>query len=96
MKAVADYVHSKGLKLGIYSSPGPWTCGRYTATYQHEKQDAEMFAKWGIEEVQFEDDNIAANGERAKRYFAKLLTGSTTSKGNSGERLTRTLNALLK
>jgi len=54
MKALADYVHSKGLKLGIYSSPGPWTCGRYTASYQHEKQDAEMFAKWGIDYLKYD------------------------------------------
>jgi alpha-galactosidase len=40
MKAIADYVHSKGLKLGIYSSPGPTTCGNYTGSYGHEEQDA--------------------------------------------------------
>src|SRR5580698_7599931 len=36
MKALADYVHSKGLKLGIYSSPGPTTCAKYKGSYQHE------------------------------------------------------------
>ncbi len=40
MKALADYVHSKGLKLGIYSSPGPRTCAGYPASYGHEEQDA--------------------------------------------------------
>ncbi len=40
MKALADYVHSKGLKLGIYSSPGPKTCAGYEGSYQHEAQDA--------------------------------------------------------
>jgi alpha-galactosidase len=49
MKALADYVHSKGLKLGIYSSPGPRTCGGYEGSYRHEEQDAQTWAKWGID-----------------------------------------------
>ena len=54
MKALADYVHSKGLKLGIYTSPGPRTCGAYPGTYGHEKQDAETFAAWGIDYVKYD------------------------------------------
>ena len=46
MKALADYVHSKGLKLGIYSSPGPRTCAGYPASYGREEQDATRFADW--------------------------------------------------
>ena len=49
MKALADYVHSKGLKLGIYSSPGSRTCGGFEGSYQHEEQDARTYAKWGID-----------------------------------------------
>jgi alpha-galactosidase len=49
MKATADYVHSKGLKIGIYSSPGPKTCAGFEASYQHEVQDANTYAKWGID-----------------------------------------------
>jgi alpha-galactosidase len=49
MKALADYVHSKGLKLGIYSSPGPKTCAGFEASYKHEDQDAATYAKWGID-----------------------------------------------
>jgi alpha-galactosidase len=40
MKALGDYVHSKGLKLGIYSSPGPKTCAGYEGSFCHEEQDA--------------------------------------------------------
>ncbi|SPE39857.1 Alpha-galactosidase (fragment) [Candidatus Sulfopaludibacter sp. SbA3] len=47
MKALADYVHSKGLRLGIYSSPGPNTCAGYEGTYGHEEQDAKTWAAWG-------------------------------------------------
>jgi alpha-galactosidase len=54
MKALADYVHSKGLKLGIYSSPGPTTCAGFTASYQHEDQDAATYAKWGIDYLKYD------------------------------------------
>jgi alpha-galactosidase len=54
MKALADYVHSKGLKLGIYSSPGPRTCGSYPASYGHEAQDANTFASWGIDYLKYD------------------------------------------
>jgi alpha-galactosidase len=54
MKALADYVHSKGLKIGIYSSPGPRTCGGYPASYGHEEQDAKMFAEWGIDYLKYD------------------------------------------
>ena len=54
MKALADYVHSKGLKLGIYSSPGPRTCGGYPASYGHEAQDAKTFAAWGIDYLKYD------------------------------------------
>lgn len=54
MKALADYVHSKGLKLGIYSSPGPKTCAGYEGSYQHEEQDAKTFAAWGIDYLKYD------------------------------------------
>jgi alpha-galactosidase len=54
MKALADYVHSKGLKLGIYSSPGPNTCAGYEGTYQHEAQDAKTYAAWGIDYLKYD------------------------------------------
>ena len=54
MKALADYVHSKGLKLGIYSSPGPNTCAGYEGTYAHEEQDAKTFAQWGIDYLKYD------------------------------------------
>jgi alpha-galactosidase len=54
MKALADYVHSKGLKLGIYSSPGPRTCAGYPGSYGHEVQDAKTWASWGIDYVKYD------------------------------------------
>jgi alpha-galactosidase len=55
MKALADYVHSKGLKIGIYTSPGPKACGKSEGSYGHEEQDAKMFAAWGIDYVKYPD-----------------------------------------
>ena len=54
MKALSAYVHSKGLKLGIYSSPGPKTCAGYMGSYQHEEQDAKQFAAWGIDYLKYD------------------------------------------
>lgn len=54
MKALADYVHSKGLKIGIYSGPGPKTCAGYAGSYQHEDQDAKMYAEWGIDYLKYD------------------------------------------
>jgi alpha-galactosidase len=54
MKALADYVHSKGLKLGIYSSPGPNTCEGYEGSYGHEEQDARTYAAWGIDYLKYD------------------------------------------
>jgi len=54
MKALADYVHSKGLKIGIYSSPGPFTCAGYEASYNHEVQDAKQYANWGFDYLKYD------------------------------------------
>jgi alpha-galactosidase len=54
MKALAGYVHSKGLKIGIYSSPGPKTCAGYAGSYGHVQQDADTYAKWGIDYLKYD------------------------------------------
>src|SRR5438309_3087037 len=54
MKALADYVHGKGLKLGIYSSPGSQTCAKYEGSYGHEEQDAQTYAEWGIDYLKYD------------------------------------------
>jgi alpha-galactosidase len=54
MKALADYVHSKGLKFGIYSSPGAKTCGRYEGSLGHEVQDANTYAQWGVDFLKYD------------------------------------------
>jgi alpha-galactosidase len=54
MKALADYIHSKGLKFGIYSSPGPQTCQQLPGSYQHEAQDAALYARWGVDMLKYD------------------------------------------
>jgi alpha-galactosidase len=54
IKALADYVHGKGLKLGIYSSPGPKTCAGFEGSLGHEEQDAETYAKWGVDYLKYD------------------------------------------
>jgi len=54
MKALGDYIHSRGLKFGIYSSPGPTTCAKFAASYQHEQQDADLYALWGVDYLKYD------------------------------------------
>ena len=54
MKALADYVHSKGLKIGLYSSPGPKTCAGFEASWQHEEKDAQQYAAWGFDYLKYD------------------------------------------
>ena len=54
MKGMADYIHSLGLKAGLYSSPGPWTCGGCTASWRHEEQDAQTYARWGFDYLKYD------------------------------------------
>jgi len=54
MKALADYIHSKGLKAGLYTSPGPKTCGGFAGSWQHEAQDARLFADWGFDFLKYD------------------------------------------
>jgi alpha-galactosidase len=54
MKGLADYVHSKGLKLGIYSGPGDLTCAKFEGSLGHEQQDADLYASWGIDYLKYD------------------------------------------
>ena len=54
MKALADYVHARGLKIGLYSSPGPTTCQNLPGSFEHERQDAESYAKWGYDYLKYD------------------------------------------
>jgi alpha-galactosidase len=54
IQAMIDSIHAMGLKFGIYSSPGPLTCGGFTGSYQHELQDAKTYSKWGVDFLKYD------------------------------------------
>lgn len=54
MKALADYIHSKGLKFGMYSCAGTHTCAGYPGSFEHEFQDAKQFAEWGVDYLKYD------------------------------------------
>lgn len=78
MKAVADYVHSKGLKFGMYSCCGTHTCAGYPGSFEHEFQDAETFAEWGVDYLKY--DNCykpqQVNGEMLYKRMSLALRNS--------------------
>ena len=79
MKALIDYVHSKGLRFGLYSSPGPKTCAGYPASYQHEQQDADTYAKWGVDYLKYDwcSYGHVATGVGLERFIKPYATMRT-------------------
>ena len=80
MKALADFVHSKGLKLGIYSSPGALTCAKFEGSLGHELQDAQTYAAWGIDYLKYdlcglrEQMKAASTPEAARKVMIDAYT----------------------
>lgn len=72
IKALADYVHSKGLKLGIYSDAAQLTCAGYTASYGFEDQDAKTFASWGIDYLKYDYCYAPGDSVTAKTRYRKM------------------------
>jgi len=68
IKAVSDYVHSKGLKFGIYSCAGVRTCADYPGSYGHEFSDAKQFAEWGVDFLKYDFCNFPASGNCKLAY----------------------------
>jgi len=54
IKGMVDYIHGKGLKAGLYTSPGPWTCAGYLGSWEHEEIDAEKYAEWGFDFLKYD------------------------------------------
>lgn len=72
IKALADYVHSKGLKLGIYSDAAPLTCAGYTASLNFEEQDAKTFASWDVDYLKYDYCGAPDDMEIAKTRYKKM------------------------
>jgi alpha-galactosidase len=77
IKALADYVHSRGLKFGIYSDAGRLTCGGRPASQGHEYQDAITYARWGVDYLKYDWCNTGdRNAEEAYAVMADALRQS--------------------
>ena len=72
IKPLADYVHSKGLKLGIYSDAAQLTCGGWTASYGFEEQDARTFASWGIDYLKYDYCNAPTDSATARLRYRTM------------------------
>jgi len=73
IKALADYVHGKGLKLGIYGDAGTLTCAGYPGSLGHEDLDARTWAEWGVDYLKYDNCNNQSDGSQAdyiRRYTA--------------------------
>jgi alpha-galactosidase len=71
LPALVAYIHSKGLKAGIYTDLGPKTCAGYEGSYQHEEQDARTFASWGIDLIE-EDYCYKPEGYTAAQLYMRM------------------------
>ena len=78
MKGLVDLIHSKGLKAGIYSSPGPFTCGRAAGSWEHEEADAKQFADWGFDYLKHDwcfYDDVAFGKGLDRAMYPYLVMG---------------------
>ena len=81
MKALADFIHSLGLKAGIYTSPGVFTCAGHVGAFGHERQDVERFVEWGFDFLKYDwcsysakaKDKSRAEYEKPYRLISEIL-----------------------
>ena len=80
MKAVADYVHSKGLKFGMYSCAGIMTCAGYPSSYDHEFEDAQTCADWGVDFLKYDFCNFPEHADCKTRYATMSMALKATGR----------------
>ncbi|MCR4615985.1 MAG: glycoside hydrolase family 27 protein [Clostridiales bacterium] len=80
MKYVADYVHSKGLKFGMYSCAGVRTCAGYPGSFDHEYQDAQTFADWGVDFLKYDFCYFPAKADCKHRYLTMSMALRATGR----------------
>jgi len=69
MKALGDYIHSKGLKYGIYADRGHSTCQRLPGSFEHEQADIDAFASWGVDYIKLDSCYAEINGRKSSDDF---------------------------
>jgi len=97
IKGMADYIHKLGLKAGLYSSPGPWTCGGCAGSWQHEQQDAETYAKWGFDYLKYDWCSYGAVvSEPVTNVMTVRSSGSPEKKGEEAIRPYKLMGQFLR
>jgi len=89
IKGTADYVHSKGLKLGIYEDAGTQTCAGYPGSLGHEQTDANDFAAWGVDYLKYDNCNNQSDGSLAD--YQKRYTAMRDALANTGRKIVYSL-----
>ncbi|HXR46505.1 MAG TPA: NPCBM/NEW2 domain-containing protein [Candidatus Limnocylindrales bacterium] len=92
MPGLTAYVHDKGLKIGLYSSPGPWTCGGCVASFDHELLDAQQYAQWGFDYLKYDWCSYSPELESHRgnsAAFVKQLSGWSGSAPSDRAKLMR-------
>ncbi|MGQ0642926.1 MAG: hypothetical protein ACT4P6_19445 [Gemmatimonadaceae bacterium] len=87
MKALGDYT-TPSLKFGIYCGPGPTTCQRLAANWQHELQDVQTFATWGVDYLKYDccgDTSVLAPGETNQQLAVLKRPSGRARRAESGE-----------
>jgi alpha-galactosidase len=77
IRYLADYAHARGMRLGIYSGPGDVTCAGYTGTGGHEKEDAALFAAWGVDHLKY--DSCCSHKDAPKPVLQKLFRSMSSA-----------------
>ena len=80
MKYLSDYVHSKGLKFGMYSCAGLRTCAGYPSSFDHEYVDAQTFADWGVDFLKYDFCNFPEHADCKNRYLRMSMALKATGR----------------
>ncbi|MBE5893816.1 MAG: glycoside hydrolase family 27 protein [Lachnospiraceae bacterium] len=80
MKYLADYIHSKGMKFGMYSAAGVRTCAGYPGSYGHEYEDAAMFASWGVDYLKYDKCHFAGSADARNAYVTMSMALRATGR----------------
>ena len=80
MRDLADYIHSKGLKFGMYSCAGVRTCAGYPSSFDHEYEDARTFAEWGVDLLKYDFCNFPNYANNKNRYLTMSMALRSTGR----------------
>lgn len=88
MRWLADYVHGKGLKFGIYEDAGTLTCGGFAGSWNHFQQDANLFASFGVDYLKLDGCNVpSVSGQTREQTYRSAYSAMATALANSGRNI---------